>query len=80
MPAAVPESKPTVLSLAEDLAASRTTGRALVEAALARIADPSGEGARTFIKVYGHSARAAADVQDRLRAAGYVASPIIGGI
>jgi aspartyl-tRNA(Asn)/glutamyl-tRNA(Gln) amidotransferase subunit A len=69
---------PTVLSLAEDLAAGRTTSRALVEAALARIADPAGEGRRTFVKVYAESAREAADAQDRLRRAGYVASPLAG--
>jgi aspartyl-tRNA(Asn)/glutamyl-tRNA(Gln) amidotransferase subunit A len=43
--------KQTVMSLAEDLAAGRTTSRALIEAALARIVDPAGEGSRTFIKV-----------------------------
>jgi aspartyl-tRNA(Asn)/glutamyl-tRNA(Gln) amidotransferase subunit A len=69
---------PTVLSLAEDLAAGRTTSRALVEAALARIADPAGEGRRTFVKVYAESAREAAEAQDRLRRAGYVASPLAG--
>jgi aspartyl-tRNA(Asn)/glutamyl-tRNA(Gln) amidotransferase subunit A len=70
--------KPTVSSLAEDLASGRSTSRALIEAALARIADPAGEGARTFVKVYSDTARAAADAQDRLRAAGYVASPLAG--
>jgi aspartyl-tRNA(Asn)/glutamyl-tRNA(Gln) amidotransferase subunit A len=69
---------PTVLSLAEDLAAGRTSSRALIEAALARIADPAGEGARSFVKVYTESARAAADAQDALRKAGYVASPLAG--
>ena len=77
MPAAA-EPKPTVLGLAADLAAGRTTSRALVEGALARSPIPTGEGARTFIKVYADSARAAADAQDRLRAAGYVASPLAG--
>src|SRR5260370_1094096 len=77
MPAALP-AKPTVLSLAADLAAGRTSSRELVEMALARIADPDGEGARTFIKVYADSARTAADAQDRLRQAGYVASPLAG--
>src|SRR5712692_7373505 len=77
MPAAIP-AKPTVLSLAADLAAGRTSSRELVEMALARIADPAGEGARTFIKAYADSARAAADAQDRLRQAGYVASPLAG--
>lgn len=71
-------AKPTVLGLAADLAAGHTTSRDLTEAALARIADPAGEGARTFTKVYADSARAAADAQDRLRAAGYVASPLAG--
>jgi aspartyl-tRNA(Asn)/glutamyl-tRNA(Gln) amidotransferase subunit A len=70
--------KPTVLGLAPELAAGRTTSRALVEAALARIVDPAGEGARTFTKVYADHARAAADAQDQLRSAGYVASPLAG--
>src|SRR5260370_36222419 len=76
-PAAL-SSTPTVLGLAEALAAGRTTSRDLVEAALARIADPDGEGARTFVMVYADAARAAADAQDRLRRAGYVASPLAG--
>src|SRR5271169_6106037 len=71
-------AKPTVLGLAVDLAAGRTTSRELVEAALARIADPAGEGARTFTKVYADQARAAAGAQDQLRKAGYVASPLAG--
>jgi aspartyl-tRNA(Asn)/glutamyl-tRNA(Gln) amidotransferase subunit A len=71
-------AKPTVLGLAADLAAGRTTSRALVEAALARIADPAGEGSRTFTKVYAEQARAAAEAQDQLRKAGYVASLLAG--
>src|SRR5689334_22747761 len=71
-------ARPTVLELAEALAGGRATSRDLVEAALARIADPAGEGARTFARVYGDSARQAADAQDRLRRAGYVASPLAG--
>jgi aspartyl-tRNA(Asn)/glutamyl-tRNA(Gln) amidotransferase subunit A len=70
--------RPTLAKLAGDLAAGRTTSRALVEAALARIADPAGEGKRAFVKVYEQQARAAADAQDKLRAAGYVASPLAG--
>jgi len=77
MPAALSPNS-TVLQLAEALAAGRTRSRDLVEQALARITDPSGEGARTFVKVYGDSARAAADAQDQLRKAGYVASPLAG--
>ncbi len=72
------DAKPTVLGLAADLAAGRTTSRALVEAALARIADPAGEGTRTYTKVYADRARAAAAAQDQLRDAGYTASPLAG--
>jgi aspartyl-tRNA(Asn)/glutamyl-tRNA(Gln) amidotransferase subunit A len=75
---AVNTAKPTVLGLAAALAAGRTTSRALVEEALQRIADPKGEGARAFLKVYAEEARAAAEAQDRLRKAGYVASPLAG--
>lgn len=71
-------ANPNVLGLAADLAAGRTTSRALVETALARIGDPAGEGARTFTRVYADQARAAADAQDQLRKAGYVASPLAG--
>ncbi|HEX3864060.1 MAG TPA: amidase [Stellaceae bacterium] len=78
MPAIAPPLKQTVQHLAAELAAGRTSSRALVEAALARIADPHGEGSRTFIKVYADTARAAADAQDQLRGAGYVASPLAG--
>ena len=70
--------RPTLQQLAVDLAAGRTTSRALVDVALERIADPAGEGKRAFVKVYAESARAAAEAQDRLRAAGYVASPLAG--
>jgi aspartyl-tRNA(Asn)/glutamyl-tRNA(Gln) amidotransferase subunit A len=78
MPPAAISAMPTVLSLAADLAAGRTSSRALIEAALARIAEPSCEGARTFVAVYAEGARAAADAQDLLRKAGYVASPLAG--
>src|SRR5262249_45948818 len=64
--------------LAADLAAGRTTSRTLVEEALARIADPAGEGSRAFVKVYADAVRSAADAQDGLRGAGYVASPLAG--
>jgi aspartyl-tRNA(Asn)/glutamyl-tRNA(Gln) amidotransferase subunit A len=60
-------------ALAQALAEGRTSARALVEEALSRIADPA-----TYLRVYGDAARAAADAHDRLRAAGYVASPLAG--
>ncbi len=59
----------TLASLAADLAAGRTSSRKLTETCLARIADPSGEGARAFISV-DNAAAVAADAQDALRKAG----------
>jgi aspartyl-tRNA(Asn)/glutamyl-tRNA(Gln) amidotransferase subunit A len=69
---------PTILQLAAALGAGRTTSRALVEEATARIADPGGEGARAFIAAYGARAVEAAEAHDRLRRAGYAASPLAG--
>jgi aspartyl-tRNA(Asn)/glutamyl-tRNA(Gln) amidotransferase subunit A len=60
---------PTLAALAADLDAGRTSARELVEECLARIADPAGEGQRTFIHVDRHSALEAADAMDRLRKA-----------
>jgi aspartyl-tRNA(Asn)/glutamyl-tRNA(Gln) amidotransferase subunit A len=68
----------TVAQLDADLAAGRTTSRDLVEQALARIADPAGEGRRAFVKVYAESARAEADHCDRLRKAGVRRSGVDG--
>jgi aspartyl-tRNA(Asn)/glutamyl-tRNA(Gln) amidotransferase subunit A len=68
----------TVTQLSRDLETGKTTSRELVEQALARIADQSGEGSRAFIKVYADSARADADVSDRLRKAGVRRSPVDG--
>ena len=61
-----------------DLAAGRTTSRRLTEQALARIADPAGEGARAFMKVYAENALAEADFSDRLRKGGVRRSPVDG--
>ncbi|AMV41876.1 amidase [Paraburkholderia caribensis] len=79
-PAASPDSTPfpPLAQLAADLAAGRTTSRALVEAALERIADPAGQGAAVFVRVNAGNARATADAHDRLRAAGTVLSPLAG--
>ena len=68
----------TIASLAADLAAGRSSSRALVERALARIADPAGEGKRAFIKVWREPALAAAEASDTMRRAGYVPSPLAG--
>src|SRR5579864_5577936 len=60
---------PTIASLADDLEAGRTSARKLVEECLARIADPAGEGQRTFIHVDKDAALATADAMDGLRKA-----------
>ena len=60
---------PTLNSLADDLEAGRTSARKLTEECLARIADPTGEGERTFIHVDKEAALDAAEAMDRLRKA-----------
>ena len=69
---------PTLATLATDLDAGRTTARKLVEECLARIADPAGEGARTFIHVDKDAAIAAADAMDQLRKVKAAPSPFAG--
>jgi len=71
-------SGPTLDALAADLAAERTTARALVEDCLARIDDPAGQGARVFISHDGRRAIEAADAMDRLRRVGAAPSPYAG--
>jgi len=68
----------TVAGLSRELAEGRTSSRQLVEQALARIADPAGEGARAFLKVYAEQARAEAAHADGLRRARVVRSPVEG--
>src|SRR5690348_10903975 len=51
-----------------------------LEQALARIADPKGEGARACLTVYGAAARAAADASDARAAAGRSLGPLDGVI
>jgi aspartyl-tRNA(Asn)/glutamyl-tRNA(Gln) amidotransferase subunit A len=58
---------PTLATLADDLENGRTSAGKLVDECLARIADPSGEGARTFIYVDAEAAIEAAEAMDRLR-------------
>ncbi|MGY8679737.1 amidase [Bradyrhizobium sp. UFLA05-153] len=69
---------PTLAKLAEDLESGRTTSRKLVEECLARIADPAGEGQRTFVHVDKAAALAAADAMDGLRKANAVPSRYAG--
>src|SRR5487761_2679119 len=67
-----------IMILAAELAAGRTTSQALVEEALLRIAAPSGEGARVFLRTHRESALAEARASDALRAHGIVPSPLAG--
>ena len=69
---------PTILQLAAELAAGRTSSRKLTDEALARIEDPKGEGKRAFIRVYRQQAIAAADASDAMRKAGLVPGPLAG--
>ena len=68
----------TLDGLAGELRDGKTSSRKLVEQALAKISDPAGEGARTFIKVDAEGALAAADYQDRLRRQNRQPSPFAG--
>jgi aspartyl-tRNA(Asn)/glutamyl-tRNA(Gln) amidotransferase subunit A len=72
------KNTPTLATLAEDLAHGRTSARKLVDECLSRIADPSGEGIRTFIHVDREAAIEAAEAMDRLRAVKAAPSPYAG--
>jgi aspartyl-tRNA(Asn)/glutamyl-tRNA(Gln) amidotransferase subunit A len=69
---------PTLASLADDLEQGRTSARELVEECIARIADPAGEGQRTFIHVDREAALDAADAMDHLRKANAAPSRFAG--
>src|SRR5471032_44835 len=71
-------ANPTIIQLAAELAAGRTTSRKLTEAAFARIEDPEGEGKRVFIKTWKAQALATADASDLQRKEGLVPSPLAG--
>jgi aspartyl-tRNA(Asn)/glutamyl-tRNA(Gln) amidotransferase subunit A len=60
----------TLDDAAAALEAGTTSSRALIEACLARIADPAGQGSLAFLRVYADQARASADAADALRRAG----------
>jgi aspartyl-tRNA(Asn)/glutamyl-tRNA(Gln) amidotransferase subunit A len=75
---ATPQANPTILELATELAAGRTTSAKLTEEAFARIEDPKGEGRRVFIKTWKAQAMAAAQASDLQRKAGLVPSPLAG--
>ncbi len=67
-----------IADYATALREGRTTSLTLIEEALERIGNPSGEGQRTFVKVYAERARAAAQASDVLRSAGLSRSVLEG--
>ena len=69
---------PTLTALAADLESGRTNARKLVDECLAKIADKSGEGARTFVHVDVEAAIEAAKAMDRLREVRAAPSPFAG--
>lgn len=71
-------ARETIASAARALEGGTTAARDLVEASLERIADPAGEGARAFVKVYEQQARDSADAMDLLRRAGRAPSALAG--
>ena len=71
-------SQPTLATLADDLDAGRTSARKLVDACLANIANPQGEGARAFVHVDAEAAIEAAEAMDRLREVKAAPSPYAG--
>ena len=68
----------TIVQHAALLRDGATTAATLVEEALEHIAQPCGEGAHVFTKVYAEQARAAARASDILRGSGLVRSPLEG--
>lgn len=58
----------------------QTSSRDRLEACLARIADPAGEGSRAVLRVYADAARAAADAADARRGHGLALGPLDGRI
>jgi aspartyl-tRNA(Asn)/glutamyl-tRNA(Gln) amidotransferase subunit A len=72
------KNAPTLATLAADLDSGRTSARKLVDECLARIADTSGEGIRTFIHVDAEAAIEAAEAMDRLREVKAAPSPYAG--
>ena len=68
----------TLAQLVDELDRGATSSRALVDEAFARIGDPSGQGSKTFIRLFREQALAAAAAADRLRDARLPAGPLAG--
>ncbi|CAI1769722.1 Mandelamide hydrolase [Serratia fonticola] len=71
-------AKLTLVQAAAGLASGKFTSRQLIADALAKIADPQGEGERTFTQVYADWAQQQALAADQRRAAGKSLSPLDG--
>lgn len=69
---------PTLADLSMALAEGRITATALVETALDAIANPSGEGARVYLRVDAEGARQSAAAIDRARSRGASVPPYAG--
>jgi aspartyl-tRNA(Asn)/glutamyl-tRNA(Gln) amidotransferase subunit A len=64
--------------LIEELSGGRGRARELIDQCVARIAEPSGQGARTFLQVFASEATALAETVDQLRSAGVRVPPLAG--
>lgn len=69
---------PTFTSARTTIDAGHSSALALTKSALDRIADPTGEGARTFTQVFAKRALRLAQASDSLRTAGLQRSPLEG--
>ncbi len=68
----------TLREIQETLTSGKSTSAELTEHALARIADPNGEGARAFVRVFAEAAMSAARHADKMREHHVVPSPLAG--
>jgi aspartyl-tRNA(Asn)/glutamyl-tRNA(Gln) amidotransferase subunit A len=75
-----PTTVPTQVSAQSAAILPKRSARDRLEQALARIADPNGEGARACLTVYAETARAAADAADARARAGISLGPFDGTI
>jgi aspartyl-tRNA(Asn)/glutamyl-tRNA(Gln) amidotransferase subunit A len=67
-----------IAEILQQLRAQQTTSRALTEACLANIADPSGEGSRVYIRVNREDALKQANEADRLLLQGNTSQALLG--
>ncbi len=67
-----------LIDLSRKLASDKVTSESLVDAALAAIDAPAGQGARTFLSLYREAARAEARLVDQARRAGLSLPPFAG--